>query len=346
MSNYLAGKMAQKQAEGMLSPLLDDDEEDDDTDASSLPTSDGDDEEKVKRTPMERLKSTLVYGGLCGGVGLSAAAIVFAPAPAVIAMGAVCVLNAPYATFKEKKIAAIPSLRSMNNRLKDEADRLGEAVDQLAEEIDLLGPEADRAAEVEEELRSIADAQEVNVSKLVDLVKENAIILAKMRDNLRQRIVQDIIAIVVASDRDNDQTISQREGVTLALRIRIALQEYGVLFDSDKFLRAIGGDTTVAAVIAIVQKLLPRERRNADDDSDSEDSLEDHDMYDMFHMMEEGSLEDGSSTTANGPARGVSLMTCDRKKSSVSRSVQLLEAKRAPLYEGSDSEDSEEEVDY
>ena len=30
-------------------------------------------------------------------------------------------------------------------------------------------------------MRSIADAQEVNVSKLVDLVKENAIILAKMR---------------------------------------------------------------------------------------------------------------------------------------------------------------------
>lgn len=38
-----------------------------------------------------------------------------------------------------------------------------------------------RAAAVEEELRGIAERQEVNVNKLVELVKENGEILAKMR---------------------------------------------------------------------------------------------------------------------------------------------------------------------
>ena len=44
-----------------------------------------------------------------------------------------------------------------------------------------LYPRSYRAAAVEEELREIADQQEVNVNKLVELVKENEIILAKMR---------------------------------------------------------------------------------------------------------------------------------------------------------------------
>ena len=38
-----------------------------------------------------------------------------------------------------------------------------------------------RAAAVEEELRQIADEQHTNVNKLVDLVKENEIILDVMR---------------------------------------------------------------------------------------------------------------------------------------------------------------------
>jgi len=122
----------------------------------------------------------------------------------------------------------IPSLRAMNNKLREDANNLGDAIDELSEEIDLLEPEADRAAEVTGQLQAIANAQQVNVDKLVELVKENEEILAKMRDNLRQRIVQDIITIVIKSDSDNDQIIDKSEAKTLALRIRIQLQEYGV----------------------------------------------------------------------------------------------------------------------
>lgn len=39
----------------------------------------------------------------------------------------------------------------------------------------------DRAKAVEEELRGIADRQQVNVNKLVELVKENEEMLAKMQ---------------------------------------------------------------------------------------------------------------------------------------------------------------------
>lgn len=100
------------------------------------------------------------------------------------------------------------------------------------------------------------------------------------------------------SDRDNDQTIDKNEAKTLALRIRLSLQEYGVEFDSDKFLKAIGDTPSVPSVIQIVQKLLPSEKKkrqhdddesydsdyDSEDDSDSEDEDE---VYDMFYMSED-----------------------------------------------------------
>ena len=182
------------------------------------------------------------------------------------------------------------------------------------------------------------------MNKLVDLVKENEEILSRMRvrrgsvhrrprrrpvrtltacsrrrslcvvqDNLRRRILQDIISIVVKSDRDNDETIDRREAVTLALRIRVSLQEYGVSFDSDKFLQVIGRGTTVPAVIGLVQKLLPMENKRkdaaeeGDDDASDDDAsvLEEGCLYDMFHMCDE---------PGEGGARGGVSLVCENKQ--------------------------------
>ena len=56
---------------------------------------------------------------------------------------------------------------------------------------------------------------------------------------MRQRIGQDMLSIVMKSDRDNDNYIDRKEAKTLALRIRLALQEYGVDFDSEKVNMAV-----------------------------------------------------------------------------------------------------------
>lgn len=333
MSTMLATQMASKKAEGMLAPLLSDEESSIDSDDSNASSK----METVKKGPLQKLKTFLVYIGVSVGCVASVGAMVLSPAIAIFVMGGICIANAPYALFKERQMDKIPSLRAMNNKLREDANNLEDAVDDLSEEIDLLEPEADRAASVEEELRGIAEKQEVNVNKLVELVKENEIILAKMRDNLRQRIVQDIITIVVKSDRDNDQTIDKSEAKTLALRIRLSLQEYGVQFDSDKFLKAIGSNPSVPGVIAIVQKLLPKAESAVDDGSsvgsgtddeyDSEDDDDDDDIYDMFYMADDdvrASCASGDGGDAMDPSRstGLSLMTCDKKKSSRRSSVK------------------------
>lgn len=316
MSSYVAQKVASKKMDSLLSPLL----SDDDSSASGSVNSDADSNasskvETVKQTPMQKLKSLLVYAGLGIGVAASGAAMALNPMIAVFVMGGLTIANVPYSAYKERSMGKIPSLRSMNNKLREDANNLGSEVDTLSEEIDLLEPEADRASAVEEELRAIADQQQVNVDKLVELVKENELILHQMRENLRQRIVQDMITIVVKSDKDNDQQIDRVEAKTLALRIRLSLQEYGVVFDTDKFLKAIGENATVNGVITIVQKLLPSEKKkNEDDDHDDgsdydsdydSDEDEEDDVFDMFYMADD--------EKEGGDGGGVSLMKSEKK---------------------------------
>lgn len=300
----------------MLAPLLESDDE------SSVDSEDSDAStqvETVKKTPVEKAKTLAVYVGLGGGVVASIGAMVLAPAIAIFLMGGLCIANVPYSAYKEKKIDSIPSLRSMNSKLKEAASDLSHQIDTLSCEIDALEPEADRAAAVEEELRGIAEEQDVNVNKLVELVKENGKILAEMKDNVRRRIVQDTIEIVLRSDRDNDNSIDKNEAKTLALRISLALQEYNVVFNIEKFLIAIGNEPTVEKVIALVQKLLPGDKKNdnnsvsdSDEDSD-EDSDGEIEMYDIFHMAEDEEGQEGYNPKAS--MGGESLMRDKRKKS-------------------------------
>ncbi|KAL7548014.1 hypothetical protein ACHAWF_011288 [Thalassiosira exigua] len=317
-STYLAKKAAGKKADSFLKPLLSDDESSTGSDdGSDVDSSASSEVETVKQTPMQKLKSLVVYVGLGGGVAACAAAMVLTPAIPIFVMGGICIANAPYSAIKERQILKTPSLRGMNNKLREDANNLGDEVDNLAEEIVKFNYNSERAAKCEEQLRGIVGEQQANVNKLVELVKENEIILSKMRDNLRQRIVQDMITIVVKSDKDNDQQIDRSEAKTLALRIRLSLQEYGVVFDSEKFLKAIGENATVQGVIAIVQKLLPSEKpkkethdgdSDSDSDFDSDSDSDDDSVFDMFYMADGPEGGDGD--------HGLSLMKCDKHKKS------------------------------
>ncbi len=82
------------------------------------------------------------------------------------------------------------------------------------------------------------------------------------------------------SDKNNDQTISRGEANLLSLRIRIQLHEYGVEFNSDKFVQFIGNNSSVNGVIALAQKLLQPE----DTGDTSEGNSENEDLRDMFYV--------------------------------------------------------------
>lgn len=218
--------------------------------------------------------------------------LLLSPAIIVYVAGSITIANAPYAAFKEVRITKLHSLRSLNNKLRDDANRLGKEVEALSKEIDAIAPEAQRAGAVEEELREIADRQQVNVDRLIDLVNENEDILDQMRENLRKKIVQDIIHIVIKSDINNDQRFCKVESKMLALKIRIQLQEYGVEFDEMKFYKVMNVCPTLPRVIAIVQKLIPGLVHDDDSaaSSDNDDDNEVRESFDMFRLASDKSI--------------------------------------------------------
>jgi len=297
--------------EGMLEPLLEKDEDlsssSSDSDESSQYSADSSTVSiNVKPSMGERLKAGAVYLGMGVGSAASVAAMVFQPVAAVFIMAAVKIINVPYAAYKEHRIMKLPALRNLNNKLREDAVKLEEGVDDLAAEIDYLQPEATRASAVEEELKNIAAEQHYNVDKLVNLVRENEEIIQQMRINLRHRIVQDIIQIVMSSDKNNDGKFCKVETKMLVLKISVQLQEYGVDFDEAKFYRVMSKDPSVAQTIKIVKRLVPG--LAGEDESiglEDEDDDIDEDTYDMFHMATDTSV--GRRSSSLGLPQGLSL---------------------------------------
>lgn len=120
---------------------------------------------------------------------------------------------------------------------------------------------------------------------MIDLVKENEQVLADMKDNLRQRIVQDVLGLVIRSDEDNNGLFSEKEVHLLAFKIKLQLGVYGVEFDEDKFQKVLcRGSSSMAQAVQITKRLIP--------DLPEEEEEEDHDEgdYDMFYMSVAGSV--------------------------------------------------------
>jgi len=159
----------------------------------------------------------------------------------------------------------------------------------------------------------------------VELVKENDIILDQMRDNVRQRIVQDIVKIVVMSDKNNDGQFCKVETKMLILKISLQLQEYGVEFDEHKFYRAMRKDPSVTRTLAIVKRLIPS--LNEDESSEDSEVDEDDDVFDMFHMRPDSSFSTAGSGSPRDRRLSLSLSVRHMRKSHTSAAHSSLSSR-------------------
>jgi hypothetical protein len=177
---------------------------------------------------------------------------------------------------------------------------------------------------------------------ILDLALQSRLIVfsSSVKENLRQRIIQDVIRTVVGSDRDGDMKFDRVEAKFLALKIKVKLEVYGIYFDEEKFLQAIALRPSFAGAIAVIKKLLPveyQDEKNIDDTTrarscsssrfDDDDSLDEDDLYDMFYMTK-GEQEQRESVMAvravfgAAPARRISLASHspEPRRSSLARS--------------------------
>lgn len=277
----------------------------------------------VQPSASQKQKQYAIHVLLAIGTAASIAAMAISPAAAVFLMAGILVANVPYSAYKERQLTRLPALRQLNNYLREDANKLESAVDALGQEIDELRPEAERAADVEGQLKMIAEEQGKNTDTLVELVEENGRIVKEMQDNLRQVIVQDMLKIVMSSDRNNDGTFSENETGMLALKISMQLQEEDVEFDQEKFKKVVKKNPTMGQIIKIVKRLVPSaaDEEGGEDGKDvDEDEEED---FDMFHMKGGGDDKAQDRGLAPRPSLGLSRQPATRKMSRQKKIAQL-----------------------
>ncbi|KAL7523041.1 hypothetical protein ACHAXR_000002, partial [Thalassiosira sp. AJA248-18] len=129
--------------------------------------------------------------------------------------------------------------------------------------------------------------------------------------NLRQKVIQDVVGIVLRSEKETNQRIDRVEAKLLALKITVKLEAYGVVFDEDKFLQAVALNSTLVGAAGTVRKLLPPKEEHIDEDASVARSVGTRsiasgrdDVYDMFYMRG-GQQRRGSGQAAS--EGGVSL---------------------------------------
>jgi len=205
--------------------------------------------------------------------------------------GGVCLLTVPLVWVSEWRLTHIPTIRKS-------LTHLSQLVEQYREEAEILIMlEEDLRAEVEilqesnKHFEHILEDNGGNVDELLALVQENENVLRQMKENTRQVVLQDVVKLVLRSDMDHDGIISKTEGNILAKRLSLSLNIYGIVFDEQKFHRAIGLSPSLPGVMAIVKRLLPDEHDRLSSfyyvDRDSADEVgvdEKEDVYDMFYF--------------------------------------------------------------
>jgi hypothetical protein len=79
------------------------------------------------------------------------------------------------------------------------------------------------------------------------------------QENLRQKVIQDVIMIVMQSEKKYSHKIIDRvEAKLLALKISVKLEAYGVTFNEDKFLQAVALNPTLLGVASTVSRRISR----------------------------------------------------------------------------------------
>ena len=116
-------------------------------------------------------------------------------------------------------------------------------------------------------------------------------------------MLQDVVKIVLQSDIDNDGMISKKEADILETRLLMSMQIYGIVFDTEKFHRAVGLSPSLCGVMTIVKRLLPDEDDKVStfydtvvsdsEDEDDEDDEGNEDIYDMFYVRTEDQFRKG-----------------------------------------------------
>jgi len=208
-------------------------------------------------------KKSLMDYAVYGAVGTSSALATFAmfvvgltPGGVdalVYVCGASSLATAPYVVYQRKQLRDGDSMRRVQNRIRQEVNRLQEQNSVIHESIDDLTDTVDRVANVEQELRALAGIQGQSVEEFCGLLQEHEKINEKIRKNIQTQVLHQLMDEVMKADRDQDGQLDNREIMTLKYYMK-SMQS--VIFHEDRFDAILMKDQSMKSLMQVVRNLL------------------------------------------------------------------------------------------
>lgn len=167
-------------------------------------------------TPME-----ILAGGIAAtSVATAAAAMVLQPYNIVFAAGGLSCAIGPYAYWQQRRLTDVVALQETHKALAEQVERLGKENTRLHETVVDLSETVDRLEDVEQALDVITQQQGQSVEAFEEQVADNREILNKMQSNLKANVLQNLLQVVIRSDKDENMTIEEHEIGDLINRIK------------------------------------------------------------------------------------------------------------------------------
>lgn len=160
----------------------------------------------------------------------------------------------PYAYFQQRRLTDVIAMQETHKALSAQVDRLGSENNRLHDTVEELSATVDRLEDVEQALDVITQQQGQSIAAFEEQVKDNREILSKMQSNLKANVLQNLLQVVIRSDRDENMTIEDHEIGDLINRIKGI---NGVEVHEDRFRDAItkaGG--SLQCVMDIIKNLM------------------------------------------------------------------------------------------
>ena len=188
-------------------------------------------------------------------VGASAATFVLAGGPLSIPACGMTAVAAPYAAYQKRQLNELGGFRGQANELREHVNELHRQNDILTGNIDRLEGNVSGLEDVESKLNDFAKGANTNAERLQYVILETARLQTLIKKNLRKKVLQDVLSIVIKADRNRDYTLNRVEIEMLIFRLNTLPS---VDFQEDNFRKLLKGKKmlTVTEVMDILRNLL------------------------------------------------------------------------------------------
>lgn len=150
----------------------------------------------------------------------SVAAIIISGNVLVYVAGALSMLIAPYAVYQQRQLTDIESLQATHDRMHSEVSRLNEENSRLKNNVEELEGTVMRLEDVEGAINMLTETQGLSVQAFSKQVDDNRQILAKMQNNLKTSVLQNLLTVIIRCDTDGDFTVKPAELEGLLKRLK------------------------------------------------------------------------------------------------------------------------------